>query len=670
MSKLTEKQKTAISLTGICLLAVFTILTTVPSGPDWFGKETKLHLGLDLQGGTSLTYQADTSNIADEDKQSAIEGVKDVIEKRINTFGVSEPVIRTSKVGEDYRVNIELPGVTDTAKAIKMIGETPLLEFKTYNKNASETLTDEQKAEIEEYNKSAKAKAESLRDEIKNGADFDEIAKLNSEDTTTKDLGGDMGFISEDSYYSELFKEAETMQDGWFSWNVIETSEGYNLIKRVSERNTKEQVNASHLLICYKGATGCENETTKEEALEKITSLKGEFDLSSANKEEKFAELVKANSTEPNASETAGELGWFSKGEMVEAFEKVVFDMEDQSISDVVETEFGYHLIFKKGKRTVKEINVKRVLIDKMSEIDFLEENMWINTELSGKYLERSTVGFNQTTGAPEVTLSFDATGAKLFADITEENIGNYVAIFLDGEAISTPVVNSVITGGQAVISGDFTVAEAKELSTRLNSGALPVSIKLLNQQRVEPTLGKTSLQKSFVALIIGFALVAVFMILMYRLPGLVSVIALGIYATLNIAIFKLFNYTITLSGIAGLVLSIGMAVDANVLIFERSKEEIKNGSDLTLAFQNGFKRAWSSIKDGNITTLIICLVLYIMSSSSVKGFGLTLGIGVLASMFTAVVVTRTLTIALTKTKLSKFNFIWNRKANKNIETK
>ncbi len=668
MSKLTEKQKTVAGITGICLLAVFTILTTIPNGPDWFGRETKLHLGLDLQGGTSLTYQADTSSIKEEDKQSAIEGVKDVIEKRVNTFGVSEPVVRTSKVGNDYRVNIELPGVTDTAKAIQMIGETPLLEFKTYNKDVSETLTDEQKATIESYNKEAKSKAESLRDEIKNGADFDEIAKLNSEDSTTKDVGGDMGFISEDSYHSELFKEASTMQDGWFSWNVIETSEGYNLIKRVSERVGEKQLNASHLLICYKGATGCEKETSKEEALSKIQSLRSEI-LKASDIEKAFTESVKANSTEPNASETGGELGWFGKGELVPAFENVVFSMNNKEVSDVVETEFGYHLIYRKADRNPKEINVKRILIKKMTELDFLTENMWINTELSGKYLERSSVSFNQTTGAPEVTLSFDSTGTKLFAEITEANIGNYVAIFLDGEPITTPIVNSVITGGQAIISGDFTVAEAKELSTRLNSGALPVSIKLLNQQRVEPTLGKVSLRKSFIALAVGFILVAVFMILMYRLPGLVSVIALGIYAALNITIFKLFNYTITLSGIAGLVLSIGMAVDANVLIFERSKEEIKNGSDLTVAFKTGFKRAWSSIKDGNITTLIICFVLYIMSSSSVKGFGLTLGIGVLASMFTAVVVTRTILIALTKTKLSKFNFIWNKKAVKN-ETK
>jgi len=659
-SKLTDNQKIAISLISVGILTVFTVLTTIPNGPDWFGKQTKLHLGLDLQGGTHLVFQADTSKIAEADKQSAVEGAKDVIEKRVNVFGVSEPLVQTSKVGNDYRVIVELPGVTDTAKAIKMIGETPLLEFKTQNDDPT-VLTDAQKKEISDYNTSAKAKIEDLKNKIKNGANFEDIAKQYSEDKTTKSVGGDLGFIVENGSYSELYKEASTMKDSWFSWNTIENSEGYNLVKRVSEKVDGKEVSANHLLICYKGATGCDKETTEAEAKAKIEDLRSKFLLSSANREATFTKLVKENSTEPNASTTGGDLGWFSKGQMVKEFENVVFDMKDNSISEVVKTEFGYHLIYKKAERPLNKINVKRILITKKSEANYLQDNTWVNTELSGKYLKSSKVSFTTSTNEPEVTLSFDDTGKKLFANITEKNIGKRVAIFLDGNVISAPTVNTAITGGEAVISGGFTLQEAKELSTRLNSGALPVPVTLLNQKHVGPTLGQESLNKSFLALIIGFSLVAVYMMLFYRLPGVLSVVALGIYALINASLFKLIPVTVTVSGIAGFILSIGMAVDANVLIFERMKEELKDGKDLIYAAKTGFHRAWPSIRDGNVTTLIICFILYTFGSSSVKGFGLTLAIGILTSMFTAITVTRILLLALAKTKLSKFTSLWMR---------
>lgn len=665
-SKLTDNQKIAVSLIGVGILTIFSILTTIPNGPDWFGKQTKLHLGLDLQGGTHLAYQADVSKIQEENKQSAVEGVKDVIEKRINIFGVSEPRIQTSKVGNDHRIIIELPGITDTEKAIKMIGETPLLEFKTQNDEPT-TLTELQKQEISNYNTNAKIKAENLRDQIKNGADFDEIAKQYSEDETTKSFGGDLGFITENGSYPEIYKEASTMENSWFSWNIIENSEGYNLIKRIDQKLDGTEVSASHLLICYKGSTGCEDETTDEEAKIKIEKIRNNFLLSSTNKESNFEKIAKENSTEPGAETTGGDLGWFSKGQTVEEFENVVFEMEEQSISEVVKTEFGYHLIFKKAERPLNKINIKRILVKKKTELDYLQDNAWVNTELSGKYLKNSTVGFTSTTNEPEVTLSFDDTGKKLFSEITEKNIGKRVAIFLDGNIISAPTVNTAITGGEAVISGGFTLQEAKELSMRLNSGALPVPVNLLNQKNIGPTLGQESLNKSFIALIVGFSLVALFMIIFYRLPGVLSVIALGVYILINVSLFKIIPITLTLSGIAGFILSIGMAIDANVLIFERIKEEIKEGKSLLTAVKDGFIKAWSSIRDGNITTLLICLILYIFGSSSVKGFGLTLAIGILTSIFTAITVTRILLLLSAKTKLSNLPFLWI-KINKNKE--
>ena len=217
------------------------------------------------------------------------------------------------------------------------------------------------------------------------------------------------------------------------------------------------------------------------------------------------------------------------------------------------------------------------------------------------------------------------------------------VAIYLDGAPISTPVVQSEIKDGNAVITGKFTPIEVKLLATRLNSGALPVPIKLIGQQTVGATLGETSLEKSLLAGILGFIAIMLFMIIFYRLPGLVASLALIIYVILSLSIFKLLPVTLTLAGIAGFVLSIGMAVDANILIFERLKEELRNGKDLPLALRDGFSRAWLSIRDSNVSTLITTFILGYFGTSIVRGFAITLAIGVLLSMFTAITVSRTM---------------------------
>ena len=217
------------------------------------------------------------------------------------------------------------------------------------------------------------------------------------------------------------------------------------------------------------------------------------------------------------------------------------------------------------------------------------------------------------------------------------------MGIYLDSAPISAPVVREPIAGGSAVISGKFTLDEAKQLAERLNTGALPVPIKLVSQDTVGASLGQDSLQKSIFAGFLGFAAVAFFMILYYRFPGLLAVIALIIYAALVLSIFKLLPVTLTLAGIAGFILSIGMAVDANILIFERMKEEVRGGKNLAFSIDDGFKRAWPSIRDSNVSTLITTIVLYYFTTSVVKGFALTLGIGVIVSMFSAIFVTRSL---------------------------
>ena len=283
-----------------------------------------------------------------------------------------------------------------------------------------------------------------------------------------------------------------------------------------------------------------------------------------------------------------------------------------------------------------------QAILDAQQKGQRLDEDPLQSTGLNGRHLKRVTVVFDQQTYQPQVSLQLTDEGTKLFAEITKKNLGKIVAIYLDGVPISTPVVQSEISDGNAVISGKFTPTEAKLLATRLNSGALPVPISLVSQQTIGASLGEESLSKSLRAGVYGLILVALFMILFYRLPGVVSVLALGIYVVIVLTFYKLIGVTLTLAGIAGFILSLGMAVDANVLIFARMREELHAGKSLRASIHEGFSRAWLSVRDSHVTTLIGAFVLYVFTTSIVKGFALTLGIGVLTSLFTATVVTRT----------------------------
>lgn len=284
-----------------------------------------------------------------------------------------------------------------------------------------------------------------------------------------------------------------------------------------------------------------------------------------------------------------------------------------------------------------------QAILDAQQKGQRLNEDPLQSTGLNGKHLKRASVTFGQQTYQPQISLELTSEGAKLFAAITKKNLGKIVAIYLDGVPISTPVVQSEITDGSAVITGKFTPNEAKLLATRLNSGALPVPISLVSQQTIGASLGAESLSKSLKAGVYGLILVALFMILFYRLPGVVSVLALGIYVVIVLTFYKLIGVTLTLAGIAGFILSLGMAVDANVLIFARMREELRAGKSIRASMHEGFSRAWLSVRDSHVTTLIGAFVLYTFTTSIVKGFALTLGIGVLTSLFTAIVVTRTL---------------------------
>lgn len=422
-------------------------------------------LGLDLRGGVQLIYEADLSSTATKDREEVMAGLRDVIERRINLFGVAEPVIQVQ--GEN-RLIVELAGIKDVGEAIKMIGETPYLEFLEQRpEEETQKILDKQK-ELE-------------------GKTYEEIQEIEN-------------------------------------WQL--------------------------------------------------------------------------------------------------AFENPYFG----------------------------------------------------STPLTGKYLKKSEVSFDQTTYKPEIQLQFNSDGAKLFEEITARNVGKPIAIFLDGLSIIdtdgddeitlndlyAPIVKEKITGGKAVITGEMNIDKAKEIVRRLNSGALPVKIGTpISQKTVGPILGQISLEESLEAGMYGFLLIVLFMIIFYRIPGLLASLALIIYIALILSLFKLIPVTLTLAGIAGFLLSMGMAVDANILMFSRMKEELKIGKSYLLSIEDGLKRAWPSIRDGNLTTILVGLILFGFGTSFVKGFALTLVVGNLVGMFSAIVITNNFLKLFSKDKSQRWLWLW-----------
>lgn len=427
------------------ITAIILILFGVLIGYYIYSSQTTkpFKLGLDLAGGTHLVYQADVSKIEEIDIKDSMSALRDVIERRTNLFGVSEPLVQVETTDKHNRLIVELPGVTDINQAVEMIGQTPLLEFK---------------------------------------------------------------------------KEKE---------------------------NTQEIIEAK------------------------------------------------------------------------QSFAKALESGEEKEITS--------------------------------SDLAF--QDPYTDTGLTGSFLEKARLQFDPTTGEPAVSLSFNKEGREMFAKITKENVGKTLAIYLDGSPITIPVVREEIRDGNAEISGGFNPEEAKQLVRDLNYGALPVPIELISTQSVGASLGEDVLNKGIMAGIYGLLAVALFLLLWYRLPGLVSVIALGFYVIVMLALFKVIPVTLTSAGIAGFILSIGMAVDANVLVFERIKEELKKGLIIEDAIREGFARAWLSIRDGNISSIITAIILFWFGTSLVQGFALTFGIGVAISMFSALTITRTLLLAVAPKK-------------------
>jgi preprotein translocase subunit SecD len=311
--------------------------------------------------------------------------------------------------------------------------------------------------------------------------------------------------------------------------------------------------------------------------------------------------------------------------------------------------------------RTIGETPLLEFKLLKESEVfdeneEITEEqllNSFEDTGLTGGQLKRASLVFDHTTAQPIVTLEFNDDGSDLFRSITAENVGNIMAIFLDGEVISAPFIRTEIAGGVAQIDGQFTPEEARDLVNNLNFGALPVPIELISSQTIGASLGSDVLAKGINSLMISMGLIFIYVILFYRLPGIVAAVSLITYLFIMLALFKFIPVVLTVPGIAGLILSIGMTVDANILIFERLKEELDSGKSLIDAIKDGFSRAWPSIRDGNISSLLAAAILYWFSDTSlVKGFALVFAIGVLVSMISAVLVSRTFLLAISKQKL------------------
>jgi len=309
----------------------------------------------------------------------------------------------------------------------------------------------------------------------------------------------------------------------------------------------------------------------------------------------------------------------------------------------------------------IEKVDEAIALIGRTAQLSFKEEKIiddkvasptpvLVETGLTGKHVKKASVDFNQQDGKPRVALSFNTEGTKLFGDITKRNVGKPLAIVVDNFLISAPTVQQAIIDGSAVITGNFTVDEAKKLAIAINSGALPLSIKLVEQKNIGPTLGADEVKKSVYAGVIGLIAVLLFMIIYYGRLGMIASLALIIYGLISFAIFRIIPVVLTLPGVAGFILSIGMAVDSNILIFERIKEELRKGKEFNIAVKLGFGRAIDAIKDANITTLTVAFILFnplnwefLPQFGMVRGFALTLAIGVATSLFTGVVITKRL---------------------------
>lgn len=684
----------------------------------------KVNLGLDLQGGSQLDYKVDLRNVPEKDRASIIDGIINVISKRVNGLGVSEPNIYPSVVGDEHHIIVELAGIKDLDQAKETVGKTIQLEFK------------EQRAKADpEHQQKVKDQATKALADSKKAADFKIFAEGESQSNPGKVT---FNQITEyqfkdqvpDSMAEELFK----LQPGQVADKLIDSAgeyaldangglvqlTGFNIVRLAEKSNIDRQINepkkvkTAHILVAFKGASGADKSVTRseEEALKRAEEALGK--LNQNKPEFSFENLAKEYSDDPSNKDKGGVIDQYidEKAGFAQEYKdaSLALTKADQ-ISPITKSPFGFHIIKslevkEPVNQTIKEDAIKYDRLFYNS-----SDDPWQETGLNGQFFQRADVEFDQLY-QPHVSITFSPEGAKKFEDLTAKNINKPIAIFVGGNLISAPNVNEKIVGGKAVITGSFTVKEAEELARDLNTGAIPAPVLLVGQYNIGASLGQDALHSSLIAGLIGFGLIALFMMIYYRFAGLIATVALAFYTVLLIFLIKcalpmwlslgisilVFGYLIykilnnkesgpeklialvlscfvlfflsfllssgvvlTLAGIAGVVLSIGMAVDANILIFERVKEELRDGRPLESAIHVGFDRAWSSIKDSNFSSLITCAILFYFGSSIIQGFAFNLAAGILVSMFSAISITRVLLYSVVNTKLGEMHGFFGR---------
>ena len=666
---------------GLIAIIVATLLMSVVALPDsvksklpgdpvsdWVRKQ-KVTLGLDLQGGTQLDYRIDLRNIEarnndDDDSNDVairdiVEGVRATLERRVNGLGVSEPNIYTSDVAGEKHVIVELAGIKDVEEAKAVVGKTIQLEFKEPKTEEDEDVLQKIQEEAEATLATAKADPENFKTLGENIQTSDgKISYADSQESWESELPINhkkiLPAIQAGAVYDEL---VENSGDYILTAdNQIKERKGFLILKldaketRDKTEKTEGEVRASHILIAYEGAESASEDVTrsKEEARGIAEEVLAEAQADPDN----FAELAKQYSDGPTGP-NGGDLDFFGPGQMVAPFEEAAFAMDVGDISDVVETQFGFHIIKVTDKKEGEEEAVPEEHYTYSEILYDTTPDPWKSTGLDGAHFKFASVTYDQL-GAPQVAIQFDNEGGTMFEDLTERLTGQRLAIFVGGELISAPTVNQKIVGGQAVITGVGSLQKALQLANDLNTGAIDAPIILSGQYTISASLGENALQLSLLAGLIGLIALALFMIVYYRLLGIFAVLALMIYSIIIVFILKTTGIVMTLAGIAGIILSIGMAVDANILIFERTKEELKEGNSYIAAITTGFERAWSSIRDSNVSSLITCVILWFFGNSIIRGFALMLGIGILVSMFTAITVTRSFLKTLNGTAASK----------------
>ena len=542
-----------------------------------------LSLGLDLQGGIHLVYQADLTDPESgepvEVSADQMEALQRAIERRVNSSGLGEPIIQI--LGAD-RLLIQLPGVRDRERAVSLIGETARLEFKRRELNVSRDVTE-----------------------------------ISAEDVLSVSVG-----------------PMPAPPESGEAQPPVPPEVAAALEATIESEGLDEETPEPPMLIIELSESGAE-------------SMQAIADRLLASFADYLASVQRGDLLPPSTLDL-----------VVDGAEYQRFAVNGSNINRVEGTNTFAINLPPDADNQPQDMEEAKARVGDNPNIVFTEIQGYVDedTGLTGDDLARAFPGQHTTSQLPIVNLEFDDNGTRVFGEMTtdivrkaeETGIRDQIAIILDGEELISPQVNSPITAGTAIIEGrDFTVERVRDLALLLESGRLPVPITLIQERDVDAILGADSLAKSLVAGVVGLGLVLAFMTLYYRLPGLMASVALVIYATLVLAVFKLTPVTLTLSGVAALILSIGMAVDANILIFERMKDELRAGRTLLTSINIGFDRAWPAIRDGNVSTLITCGILFWfadqLGASIVQGFAATLAIGVCLSMFTAITVSRAL---------------------------